>query len=731
VTVSDSEFLQAALEYVARGWPVVPLHTATQEQNGAVFCSCGKPAGEGEGHCNSAGKHPRFHLSDLKQGLRDATTNPSQVRVWWTRWPSANIGIPTGSASGLAVVDVDPRHGGDEGLASLVTKNGPIPETPESLTGGGGRHLLFSHRQGFRNSANRLAQGVDTRGEGGYIVAPPSVHVSGRRYAWEGSSDPAEMPLAELPDWLFPGNLSFDSRTAPDKTTTTDVEPVAEGGRNVKGAALAGMWISEGKSLHDVRRLLDGWNKENPKPLPPSELDTLAASVVSTHLRNHPGDAVAVITPPPAPPAPPAPAWPTFPTDLLRPPGLVGDLAEWIASTAFKPQPMLALANSLAFCGALFGRKVATESDLRTNIYCLGVAHSGAGKEHSRKSIKRLCTAVGLEDKLLAGEDVSSDTAVLRAVKEKPTVLFQLDEIGHLICNATRPNAPAYLRSVLVTFTKLFTSANAKFLGREFANGKLCPREDIEQPNVCLYGTTVPSKLFQGLTPDEIRDGFLGRMLVFVSTDPDPTEHDRPAQQVPHAISQAVQEWWTRDDMPRAAGNFAGVAIPRQIIVKATPEAEREFLGLRARCRQYKQETRSDDRGLDSLWARAEEHARKVALIVAAGESATTPLIGEEIASYSVRLAEFLIADLVRHVGDNVSSSQYGETALKVLRTIKAAGPAGIKKSALVISTRGIESSKRKAILDDLAQAGQIAQREVKGEGGGRPAITYYATAPA
>jgi hypothetical protein len=266
-------------------------------------------------------------------------------------------------------------------------------------------------------------------------------------------------------------------------------------------------------------------------------------------------------------------------------------------------------------------------------------------------------------------------------------------------------------------------------LGREFANGKLCPREDIEQPNVCLYGTTVPSKLFQGLTPDEIRDGFLGRMLVFVSTDPDPIECDRPKQEVPYAIAQAVNEWWTRDDIAKTEGNVAGILIPKPLIATSTPGAEREFLGLRARCRQYKQETRGDERGLDSLWARAEEHARKVALIIAAGEAFTNPVISESHASYGVRLAEFLIADLVRHVGDNVSSSQYGDSALKVFRLIKAAGPDGIKRNALVNSTRGIESSKRKSILDDLVQGGQVAHREVKGESGGRPAIVYYATA--
>jgi hypothetical protein len=118
---------RAALYYANYGWPVVPLHFV---KNGR--CSCGRV------RCDSPGKHPM-----TEHGLKDASRNGIQHDHWWSRWPGANIGIRTGADGGLIVIDVDPRHGGDESLAELVREHGKLPATVEALTGGGGRHLVF------------------------------------------------------------------------------------------------------------------------------------------------------------------------------------------------------------------------------------------------------------------------------------------------------------------------------------------------------------------------------------------------------------------------------------------------------------------------------------------------------------------------------------------------------------------------------------------------------------
>ncbi|GAF94460.1 unnamed protein product, partial [marine sediment metagenome] len=180
--------MDAALRYAARGWPVLPLHGIRDRG-----CTCGRP------DCSSPGKHPR-----TARGLKDATTDNQRIKAWWQQWPDANVGVATGNTSGLVVLDVDPRNGGDDILDDLLAAHGPLPETIESVTGGGGRHLFFKHPGGLiRTRPNALGRGLDLKADGGYIVAPPSLHANGRRYEWELSSDPKDVAVADCPGWLL------------------------------------------------------------------------------------------------------------------------------------------------------------------------------------------------------------------------------------------------------------------------------------------------------------------------------------------------------------------------------------------------------------------------------------------------------------------------------------------------------------------------------------------------
>ena len=188
--------LDAALAYTERGWEVFPLYTANP---GA--CSCRQRR-----HCPHPGKHPL-----TRHGVHDATTDDTTVRGWWSAWPSANIGVATGVLSDLLVIDVDPANGGDHSLAHLQNLMGSLPPTLTVKTGGGGLHLWYRHPGGIlRNTAGRLAgvaedlPGLDLRGDGGYVVAPPSRHASGTSYAWVDKSVEVSAP----PRWLHIGERS-------------------------------------------------------------------------------------------------------------------------------------------------------------------------------------------------------------------------------------------------------------------------------------------------------------------------------------------------------------------------------------------------------------------------------------------------------------------------------------------------------------------------------------------
>ena len=139
---------------------------------------------------------PRGKVPLVPHGCLDATSDARTIRRWWARWPGANLGLATGG--GLLVLDVDPRHGGDAGLAALEA----LPATREALTGGGGRHLYLRATGPVRCSAGRLRPGLDVRGEGGYVVAPPSVHPSGALYRWHPTRGLAHA-IADAPAWFL------------------------------------------------------------------------------------------------------------------------------------------------------------------------------------------------------------------------------------------------------------------------------------------------------------------------------------------------------------------------------------------------------------------------------------------------------------------------------------------------------------------------------------------------
>lgn len=177
-----SNLLDVALRYTELGFAVFPLHAI---RNGRCTCPKG-------GACRSAGKHPR-----TQHGVKDATTDPQQIADWWHRYPDANIAIAV--PKGVVVLDLDRARGGLDGVQGKH-----LPEdAPCARTGGGGWHYWFRLPDGLkvRNSTN-LLPGLDVRTVGGYVVVPPSLHLSGHHYEWEVPLRPAEeLPLA--PEWLL------------------------------------------------------------------------------------------------------------------------------------------------------------------------------------------------------------------------------------------------------------------------------------------------------------------------------------------------------------------------------------------------------------------------------------------------------------------------------------------------------------------------------------------------
>jgi len=245
---TDNKLLAAALWYAKRGWPVFP--------------------------CRPEAKEPL-----TEHGLLDATTDIASIQAWWQRWSRANVAIATGAKAGFFVLDVDPQHDGDFSLDSLLSEHGSLPDTIEALTGGGGRHLLFKHPGGYIKSRGLPGYpGIDVKGDGGYIIAAPSIHPgTGRAYAWELSSRPDEVALADAPDWLLrlaqePGGNGHRNEPIPERIT--------EGERNTVLTSLAGSLRRRGLSPEVILATLLSINESQcAPPLAEVEVRRIAASV--------------------------------------------------------------------------------------------------------------------------------------------------------------------------------------------------------------------------------------------------------------------------------------------------------------------------------------------------------------------------------------------------------------------------------------------------------------------
>ena len=305
-----ASMLDWALYYAeALGWAVIPLHSMRGD-----CCSCGSYA------CPSPAKHPR-----TRRGVSEATTDLEQIRAWWTQWPDANIGIATGPTSGIMVIDVDPRHYGDDNYYDLLSEAGldAIPPSLQVLTGGGGWHdyLRIPADADVRNAASvRGHEGVDVRGRGGYVVAPPSIHHSGRGYCWELASDPTDgATLADCPPALLrllsgqqPRLRSVKSTDGQTRPARAAGEKIHQGGRNNDLIRYLGGLRALGAELDElVRRGLEYTDRYHDPPLTDGEVYRTAQS--AARYPPHPQ------LPPPLPPhldddAPPhtdqdAPPW--------------------------------------------------------------------------------------------------------------------------------------------------------------------------------------------------------------------------------------------------------------------------------------------------------------------------------------------------------------------------------------------------------------------------------------
>jgi Bifunctional DNA primase/polymerase, N-terminal/Primase C terminal 1 (PriCT-1) len=262
--------LATALAFARHGHAVFPVNWPV-DHNGRPCCSCGS---DSRGRpCTSPAKHPYGKLAP--NGLLSASVESWAIKLWWHQAPDANLGVCTDK---LVVLDIDPRHGGDEAFAVLEQEHGQLPLTWRALTGGGGEHIIFACPDGV-DIANVVAvqmdnpplgPGIDVRARGGYIVAPPSRHISARPYAWSVDHHPQETLLTFAPDWLVARlgtrRSTCTEESSPEAANSPDAwkrltDKIIREYRDMAAAQVAGHLLRRWVDPHLVAGLLHAWNQ--------------------------------------------------------------------------------------------------------------------------------------------------------------------------------------------------------------------------------------------------------------------------------------------------------------------------------------------------------------------------------------------------------------------------------------------------------------------------------------
>ena len=661
---------------------------------------------------------------------------PEEVERWWTLWPNANIAIVTGAISKLVVVDAD----GPKGI-QWIWEN--LPRTGVYVTTAHGMHAYYLLVEGMTvSNAVRLTTEVDVRGDGGYVVAPPSIHQSGHQYAWHYEMDgwdnlaeykaPATAHTAHQRTQAAcgaksakTGNLNLD--LGADKTQV-DIDPVPPGERNNTLARLCGRWYGKGLDEEEVQLLAVAWNSTLAAPLPEKEVAATVTSIGNTHAHNHPpdpdlgptehlkpagldgldGDACCQAT--------------EIPGRILHPGGLLEQLMEYIENNSAAAVPYFSLASALTFVGNLIGQKVMTETGLRTNLYTVSLGYSGSGKNAALNTLPQLLIRTTAAP-TMGPTELTSSTAILAHLAQEGNrvCMMMLDEFGSVLKGLKNPNSAA--ADIPRLLTKLFSSTDRPEM-KAYSDPKY--NKSFPYHHLSLYAASTPERFWSSLEPGDITDGFLARVLIFESLHDAPMPKATFMHYVPEeliaacdALADIKTEWDTR------AGNLMGKPMPN--VIAREDDAAAYFNDWALRYFHLKNETKEDQTGIGAVYGRVQEHAAKLALIHAM--SMTGPdnkTVTFDSVKWACDLMDYQVSKVISAIEEKVIDNDTLRDKIAVFNAIKKLQVkkqkkknkkpwdyAGVRFRDIARAVPRLTSAATHAIIKDLIQSEHVGVAEV------------------
>jgi hypothetical protein len=700
----------------------------------------------------------------------DRPTKPFEVDIW-RGWPGCGVGIATGAVVGI---DIDILDGALAiQIADLATSM--LGDTPCLRIGRAPKRLLAY--RAATPFAGRKRHPLELLARGQQFVAYAVHPETGRPYEWPEDSL-VELPLSRLPvvdeagctafldaAWaLVPDDVRVNSILADAPTSTWRGPSDPKGTRDAIAAALAWLpnddlpgneWITVGAAIkaaigEEGRDLWLDWSRRSGKSGQSGRSDTperrwaslrphsvgagkiywlaeqrgwvpdpaltLNGTAAEQAAQPHPAAGLlAKVAVAPLPIAPPPKPY-RVPPELLQVDGTLKLFVDYATASAVSPQPFLALGAAICLVGTIAGRRYRTPTDLRSNVYAIGIADSGGGKDHARRCAKRAIYAAGL-DRYLGGEDLASSAGLLTSLQRHPARLFQVDEFGQFLKLVLNARAPAHKAAIWSELTKLYTSAAEPYIGAEYADQKARPRVTIEQPCACIWGVTVPGPFWSALEGGALADGSIARFLVFLTDDDYPERNEAPVPMDPPPDLVAALQGIARGVPGHSHGGNIADAMEASAPIHAytvplSPGAEAAM----ARVRREATDLLRSHRGTyaTALFGRYAENTAKLAMIAAVSRSPARPITEAEDVTWASALVEHCIGTLLREADRRVADNDTEAKHKRVLEIIRAAGE--ISRNALVRKTQFLSRREREEIFDALVE-GELVTRSMKPSG--------------
>ena len=650
------------------------------------------------------------------------------ARALWSLHEEAVPGINLAKA-GLLVIDCDRKPGGPDGVAAFTAlcdaADYDLGPAPQVATPSGGLHVYFRQQpdgryggKPFGNATGDLPPGIDVRGAGGYVIGPGARFTDdGTRYELISDADLLDAPV--LPDWLAKrlkadrahhetvrpapmpapsAPVSNDRRVNAYLTAAFEREVEAVGSapagtrnRTLNEAALklghyVGAGLLDESAVREAlmaaatacglvkddgpgqcaRTITSGLSKgiAEPRGIPESPAIDEAALALGAAITAR------ISVQPPAEPAStpkesqPPPAADT--ADVELPPGLVGDLAQWIADTARRPNRLLALGAALTIVGTLAGRHFATPTRSGTHLYVLGLAVTGSGKDHPLQQTKRIMRAIQCSQHIGPGEFISMP-AVINFLLRAPLAVCPMDEFGGFLKRINARGASGFEGAISKVLRTLWGSSFQDFTTPEWAGR---PFAIVMSPAISLLGASTHDEFYASLEAGAAEDGTLNRFLLLDCGRARPKDRQPPADpsHVPPELRAACERiYYAHDVLIAAQLNAATLEHP--------PECLAWGEGAEALFQSYQsdlEEAGDEDAVRAAFTARSAEMAVRIATIVALGRGERK--VDEADMRFGIAIAGRSARSMMEGAADHMSDSEHQDNVNRIKRAIKAAG---------------------------------------------------------